>query len=159
MAYRDTLTNRVNGLAYYEHRAVSAGTTGLDNETAHIFSMHANVQVARRWALSGRYAGKYKTMSGRNGNSRVAGHLLSGRITRDIGKRWDIGGAASMLADSVGQRKQAYGMEVGYLVKDDLWLSAGYNLTGFSDRDFAGMADTEKGFYFRMRYKFDENSF
>ncbi|MDB5989382.1 MAG: conserved repeat domain protein, partial [Herbaspirillum sp.] len=47
----------------------------------------------------------------------------------------------------------------GYQLKDDLWLSAGYNVVGFTDRDFAGMADTAQGVYFRLRYKFDENSF
>ena len=35
----------------------------------------------------------------------------------------------------------------------------GYNAVGFTDRDFAGMAETQQGIYFRMRYKFDENSF
>ncbi|HEY4318381.1 MAG TPA: hypothetical protein VGN04_12335, partial [Herbaspirillum sp.] len=82
-----------------------------------------------------------------------------GRVTHDLGRRWDAGLAASLFADSLGQRKQAFGVEAGYLLKDDLWLSVGYNAVGFSDRDFAGMADTEQGVYFRMRFKFDENSF
>jgi hypothetical protein len=159
LAYRGQQGNGLNGLGYYEHRAQRSGDRSMDNEEAHIVSMHANVQPARQWELSGRYAGKYKTMKGRNGNGRIKGHLLSGRVTRDIGKRWDAGVAASVFADSLGQRKQAFGVEAGYLVKDDLWLSAGYNAVGFSDRDFAGMADTAQGVYFRMRYKFDENSF
>ncbi|HWZ46767.1 MAG TPA: transporter, partial [Herbaspirillum sp.] len=151
--------NRVNALGYYEHRTVRSGERTADNETAHIVSLHANVQPVRHWEASGRYAAKYKTMDGRNGHDRIAGHLLSGRITHDVSRRWDMGVGASVFADNMGQRKQAFGLEAGYQVKDDLWLSAGFNVVGFTDRDFAGMADTAQGVYFRLRYKFDENSF
>jgi hypothetical protein len=48
---------------------------------------------------------------------------------------------------------------VGYLVKQNLWLSAGYNLAGFKDRDLVGSDYTNKGFYIRLRFKFDENLF
>jgi hypothetical protein len=166
MAYRQPAgaslygLNGLNALGYYEHRLVrSSGSADNNNEQAHIVSIHANVQPARHWEVSGRYAGKAKTMEGVNGRGSVRGHLLSSRITRDIGKRWDAGLAAALFADSLGQRKQAFGLEAGYLFKDDLWLSLGYNVVGFTDRDFAGMADTAQGMYFRMRYKFDENSF
>jgi large repetitive protein len=159
LAYRESHGNRLNALGYYEHRTVRGGERGADNEMAHIVSLHANVQPLRHWEASGRYAAKYKTMDGRNGHDRIAGHLLSGRILHDLNRRWDIGVGAAVFADNMGQRKQAFGLEAGYQVKDDLWLSAGYNVVGFTDRDFAGMADTAQGVYFRLRYKFDENSF
>ena len=162
LAYRQAQGTGLNALGYYEHRTQrNSGTSGhgADNETAHIVSLRANAQPARHWEVSGRYAGKFKRMAGTHGHSSVQGHLVSGRVTRDLGKRWDAGLAASMFADSLGQRKQAFGMEAGYLLKDDLWLSVGYNAVGFTDRDFAGMAETQQGIYFRMRYKFDENSF
>ena len=159
LAYRQSQGTGLNALGYYEHRAQRSSGSNLDNETAHIISLHANAQPARHWDVSGRYAGKFKRMAGAHGRSSVQGHLISGRVTHDLGKRWDAGLAASMFADSMGQRKQAFGMEAGYLLKDDLWLSVGYNAVGFSDLDFAGMAETQQGVYFRMRYKFDENSF
>ncbi|HEY4072062.1 MAG TPA: hypothetical protein VGM52_03065, partial [Herbaspirillum sp.] len=158
LAYRQSAGNRVNALGYYEHRLVRSGARGADSETAHIVSLHANVQPARHWEASGRYAAKYKTMEGVNGSHRIAGHLLSGRVMHDVSRRWDAGVAGSLFADNMGQRKQAFGAEAGYQVKDDLWVSAGYNVVGFTDRDFAGMAETAQGVYFRLRYKFDENS-
>jgi hypothetical protein len=158
LAYRQSEGNRLNALGYYEHRMVRSGARGADNEAAHIVSLHANVQPARHWEASGRYAAKYKTMDGVNGSHRIAGHLLSGRVMHDVTKRWDAGVGASLFADNMGQRKQAFGVEAGYQVKDDLWVSAGYNVVGFTDRDFAGMAETAQGVYFRLRYKFDENS-
>jgi hypothetical protein len=161
LAYRQAQGAGLNVLGYYEHRSQRNGGQGrhaTDKETAHIVSLHANAQPARHWDVSGRYAGKFKRMAGNHGRSRVQGHLVSGRVTHDLGKRWDAGLAASLFADSLGQRKQAFGAEVGYLLKDDLWLSVGYNAVGFTDKDFAGMAETQQGVYFRMRYKFDENS-
>ncbi|RXZ38803.1 hypothetical protein D9O50_04705 [Oxalobacteraceae bacterium CAVE-383] len=169
LAYRQAQGTGLNALGYYEHR-LGRGSQGNqggqggqyaggDSERAHIVSLHANAQPARHWEVSGRYAGKHKSLHGLNGRSTVQGHLVSGRVTRDIGRRWDAGVAASLFADSLGQRKQAFGVEAGYLLKDDLWLSVGYNAVGFTDRDFAGMAETQQGVYFRMRFKFDENSF
>jgi hypothetical protein len=163
LAYRQAQGVGLNALGYYERRlglgSQGGSNAGNDNERAHIVSLHANAQPARHWDVTGRYAGKHKSLQGINGHSSVQGHLVSGRVTRDIGKRWDAGVAAALFADSLGQRKQAFGMEAGYLLKDDMWLSVGYNAVGFTDRDFAGMADTTQGVYFRMRYKFDENSF
>jgi hypothetical protein len=39
-----------------------------------------------------------------------------------------------------------------------MWVSAGYNLLGFKERDLAGADATAKGVYFRVRMKFDENT-
>ena len=45
-------------------------------------------------------------------------------------------------------------------MQQNLWLSAGYNHTGFSaDRDLAGYDYTREGAYLRLRFKFDQNLF
>jgi hypothetical protein len=155
-AFRQVAGNNLNALGYYEHRSLAGNDNSVDDEATHIVSLHVNLQPARGWETSARYAGKMKTIGGVNGHSGLRGHLLSGRVTHDIGKRWDVGLAASIFADSLSQRKQAIGVEAGYRFKDDLWLSLGYNAVGFIDRDFAGMAETTQGVYFRIRYKFDE---
>jgi hypothetical protein len=38
-------------------------------------------------------------------------------------------------------------------------VAAGYNFKGFSARDLAGDATTQKGAYVRLRFKFDEALF
>ena len=53
----------------------------------------------------------------------------------------------------------ASGVETGYLVMENLWLSAGYNWRGFRDRDLTGSDYTAKGLYLRLRWKFDEDLF
>jgi len=68
-----------------------------------------------------------------------------------------------MTAVQVGQRsarQQAFGVEGGYLLRQNLWLSAGYNLSGFrGDADLAGYEYTQRGAYLRLRFKFDETLF
>jgi hypothetical protein len=67
--------------------------------------------------------------------------------------------ASYMWSPTGSASQKAIGVEVGYLVRQNLWLSAGYNVTGFSDRELTGSDYTNKGFYIRLRFKFDENFF
>jgi hypothetical protein len=39
----------------------------------------------------------------------------------------------------------------------NLWVSAGYNIVGYSDSDLAGADYTARGPFVRLRYKFDES--
>ncbi len=67
---------------------------------------------------------------------------------------------ASVLYSPKGNSTQhALGVEAGYQVQDNLWLSAGYNWRGFRDHDLSGSDYTNQGFYIRVRFKFDENLF
>jgi hypothetical protein len=51
-------------------------------------------------------------------------------------------------------------VEAGYLLQQNLWLSAGFNHSGFAgDADLAGYEYTRSGAYIRLRFKFDENLF
>ena len=110
--------------------------------------------------MSGRYATKSVTDDSFGLVSKSSGHLISGRMTYDITNKWDVGLVASMHGDNgFANRKLGLGLEAGYLIQENLWFSAGYNLFGFKDKDLAGQDYTDKGFYVRLRYKFDESLF
>ena len=47
-------------------------------------------------------------------------------------------------------------MSVGRILVDNVWISLGYNLTGFYDEEFSGADYTAQGPYFRIRAKFDQ---
>ncbi|PUA19901.1 SdrD B-like domain-containing protein [Glaciimonas sp. PCH181] len=159
-AYRETERNAVNALGYYEHRLENGGLTLLPDarRQVHLISTHASIKPSRKVTVSSRYAYKHVSEGGVI-NSTLQGHLVSGRISRDLSPNWDASLAASLFADNAGQRSYAMGGEVGYLMRDDLWVSVGYNFFGFTDRDFSDIAQTAQGVYLRIRYKFDENSF
>ncbi|MFP8834006.1 hypothetical protein ACLIJR_07020 [Hydrogenophaga sp. XSHU_21] len=161
-AYRQTDLNRVNALALYELRTQQDKNPAIDEKrVSHIVSLHADHHPSRPWWLTGRIAGKRV-------NERFAGGvrddytawLAGGRITWDVTERWDVGVQHHRLWSRDGGARQAStGIEAGYLVKSNLWLSVGYNVRGFRDDELQGSAYTQKGVYVRLRFKFDETLF
>jgi hypothetical protein len=59
----------------------------------------------------------------------------------------------------VTQVEQGYGAELGRRMNQDLWLSAGWNWTGYSDPELTADEYTRAGVYLRMRAAFDESLF
>ena len=168
-AYRPTDTDTWNVLSRYEFKyekngaIASAGVmpdTAVDRK-AHIFSTHFNYQPTNYLTTSARYAAKLVTEES-NGlsASTSASHMLSGRTIYDLTSKWDAGLNYSALC-SIDFRSCRYGVggEVGRLVATNLWLSAGYNIFGFNDKDLGAEEYTTQGIYFRLRFKFDEDLF
>lgn len=157
VAYRALETLGWNGLAKYEHKLErDTGSNDVDR-VVHLLSAHANYQPDRHTALSARYAAKLALDQSNGLASRGTAQLVGGRITRDLGGRWDIGLVTQLLlSGGTAQRQTGVGAELGYLVQENLWLSAGYNLSGFYDRDLSAQGETRKGLYVRLRFKFDE---
>jgi hypothetical protein len=56
-------------------------------------------------------------------------------------------------------RRPGLGLELGRKLSPELWLSLGYNLTGYADDELTGEEWTRQGVYLRMRARFDETSF
>jgi hypothetical protein len=167
-AWRPVDHNRWNVLSRYEYKTVrdAAGTTGAgnpgaENYQAHVVSMHGDYHPSRPWWLNGRLAAKTVTDKSLPLADRTySAYLAGGRVVYDISKNWDVGALASVMWSPTGSATQkALGVEAGYLVYQNLWLSAGFNISGFSDRDLTGSDYTKKGFYIRLRYKFDETLF
>jgi hypothetical protein len=163
-AWRPVDHNRWNALSRYEFKtARDTGTSNplAENYRAHVVSAHADYHPSRPWWFSGRVAAKStndKTLP--VGQQSYSAYLLGGRAIYDISKNWDVGMNASYLFSPSGSaRQKAIGVEAGYLVRQNLWLSAGYNFTGFNDKELTGTDYTSKGAYIRLRFKFDENLF
>jgi hypothetical protein len=161
LAWRPVDHNRFNALAKVEHKLekdASNAASGELQSRAWILSTHADWHPSRPWWLTGRVAGKWQTDTLEAGvRSRFNAQLLAGRVVYDITERWDIGAMAAVQLGQRGARQQALGVEAGYLVQQNLWLSAGYNHSGFrGDAELAGYEYTQQGAYLRLRFKFDE---
>ncbi len=164
LAYRDTDTNRINALGKVEFKHETDGSNAAVGELksrAIIASAHADWHPKRPWWLTGRVAAKWQNDTFEQGvQSRFRAGLVSGRAVYDITENWDIGAMAAVQIGQAGANQHALGVEVGYLLQQNLWLSAGVNLTGFSgDADLAGYEYTRSGAYLRLRFKFDETLF
>jgi hypothetical protein len=80
------------------------------------------------------------------------------RVTRDLGARWDVGAGASTLHQTGGVAAlSSLGLEGGRCLAPGVWVSMGYNWTGFFDRDLSAADYTQRGLYLRLRVKFDES--
>ncbi|MGH8052903.1 MAG: SdrD B-like domain-containing protein [Stenotrophomonas sp.] len=177
VAYRDTDRNRINALARYEYKLESdksgMGINGAPTQdigqdirtAAHIVSTHADWHPSRPWWLTGRIAAKWQKdrfayADGDRVNDSFRGVLISGRVVYDITENWDIGVLGTTFRGDYGANQYAYGMELGRLLRQNLWLSAGYNFVGFAaDPDLAGYEYTDEGAFIRLRFKFDEDLF
>lgn len=161
-AYRQTDLNRVNGLGLYELRAENDENPGVDyRRTSHAVSLHTDYHPSRPWWLTGRLAGKYVSERFLGGvRSNYTAYLAGGRITWDLSERWDVGLQHHVMWSPQGNARQdSFGVEAGYLIQSNLWLSFGVNVRGFRDDELTGAAYTRQGVYLRLRFKFDETLF
>lgn len=159
-AYRPVDNNRFDALGLVEQRSeYTAGTDGIDRDV-NIFSVRANYHPSRPWWLSGRFAHKRvnEVLLG-SIRDQYSASLLGARLTYDVSNRWSVGGLFTVLQDTGGARQYAYGVEVGYVLMDNLWATLGYNWRGFSDQDLSGSDYTNRGWVLGLRYKFDEDLF
>jgi hypothetical protein len=110
--------------------------------------------------LAGRYAGKYVWERAASKTERYGAQLVGARISVDVGERFEVGLQGSVLAGHRFHSLQyGVGPSVGFRVIDNAWLSVGYNVFGYEDRDLQGTDETDQGVYLQFRFKFDEELF
>ena len=159
VAYRALESIGVTGLAKYQYKLERDDGLANLKRAVHAVSMNANWQPRRDTVVSARYAAKLALDRSSGLSTRSVSHLVSGRVTHEINADWDIGATAQVLLDrDTRGRQYAAGLEAGYQLQRNMWVSAGYNFMGFSERDLAGADATAKGAYVRVRMKFDENT-
>jgi hypothetical protein len=151
-----------NALGQVEYKrtldgSLSGGGAALD-QTAWIGALSLNVQPSRTWDASLRYAVERAVDHTAGIDSSAITQLIGGTSSWDLSPRWDAGVQAYRMWGA-GQSARTQGVHVGYLLGKNLWLTVGYNLTGFSAPDLQGEAYTNKGFFLQLRMKFTESIF
>ena len=158
-AWRALETLGWNGLAKYEYKLERDDGLAELKRQVHTVALNANWQPTRETLFSARYAAKLALDRSAGAPSRAVGQLVSGRVTHQINADWDVGASAQvLLSGSERARQFGAGVEAGYQLRTNTWVSAGYNLLGFRERDLAGQDATAKGFFVRLRMKFDERT-
>lgn len=80
-------------------------------------------------------------------------------LRMDLGKRFDIGVQGSVQhAWDRGSVAFSAGPSAGFSPARNVWISAGYNVAGYRDRDFEDDRYTRTGPYVTMRMKLDRGS-
>ena len=83
--------------------------------------------------------------------------LLAMRWLYEINDKFDVGFHLGTVNEYDQEELQyGYGVEMGYRIANDLWLSLGYNIKGISDSSFSEGNFLNEGVFISMRFKFDE---
>jgi uncharacterized repeat protein (TIGR01451 family) len=122
-------------------------------------NMNFNVKLDRKTQVSLQYGAKYLF-------ERIDGDNLNGytdvtgvELRRDLFGAWDIGGRVGMRHSwADGNMQQLYSLSLGYVLMKNLWVSAGYNFAGYTDKDFSEGDWTSQGPFLSFRYKFDQET-
>jgi hypothetical protein len=122
-------------------------------------NMNANYAPGDRWQLALQLGLKY-VLDDIDGEDYFSVTSLTGAEYRyNLNARWDVGVRGSALHSfEADTTSYSFGPSVGYNPYKNLWLSVGWNVTGFQDHDFTGADYTEQGPYLKVRFKVDQES-
>ncbi len=159
----------------YIHNRADAGVTG--GEVLGIPVAEAGNQVSTRLInnVSLNYTGDRGQLPGVEATVYYGAKLVRGKLSGDaydgfidvlgldirknLGKRFDIAFALSQqTAHDSGVKQMSYGPSLGFSPKKDVWISAGYNISGYHDPN-AYDRYTQQGVYVTVRVKFDQTGF
>ncbi|MEL7031797.1 MAG: hypothetical protein AAGK80_05930 [Pseudomonadota bacterium] len=85
--------------------------------------------------------------------------LVGAEVRHDITQQIDFGFQTTWSHNDATQTGQwSYGPSVGLSPVDNLWVSFGWNATGFEDNDFEAARYRHEGPYIKLRAKFDQNT-
>lgn len=159
LAYRPKETNWIV-LDHLDYLFDEQKGSGFDYDNWRVINnLNMNYKANKKTQLSLQYGAKYvaETIDDRDYSGYTDLSGLEGRY--DITKKWDIGLRGNVLHSwEVGQYKYGYGPSAGYNFAKNIWLSVGYNLEGFRDRDFSRADFTSEGPYVKFRMKFDQGT-
>lgn len=118
------------------------------------------LDLYQRSQLSLYYGSKYVIDSYGENDHKGYTDIIGAEYRFDLTRRVDIGIRGSVLHSwSEHTFAWAFGPSVGFTPFDNAWVSVGYNIRGFNDRDFGASHYTAQGAYLVFRMKFDQGTF
>lgn len=123
-----------------------------------INNFNANLRVSARTQLSLQYAFKY--VNSMFDSQEYSGYtdLVGVDFRRGFKSKWDWGTHASVYHSYASEIfDYGIGLDVGYNVRENLWVTVGYNAAGFHDSDFTSARYTAQGPYLQISMKADQH--
>ena len=124
-----------------------------------INNFNANRRFSAATSLSLQYAFKYVRSDFDGDGYTGYTDLIGVDFRRALSDRWDIG-ANTSIYHSYESSVIDYGagIDVGFNVGTNIWLTLGYNIVGFHDEDFAQARYTAQGPFLRFSVKADQRT-
>jgi len=122
-------------------------------------NLQSNYTLTDRFQLSMYYGSKLARFAFDSGSYQGYTDIIGSEFRYDLQPKWDVGFLASRIHSwSAGTVNGSYGVESGWQVGTNAWISVGYNFSGFYDPDFTANHYTAKGLFLRFRFKFDQDT-
>ncbi|MGH8280372.1 MAG: OmpA family protein [Gammaproteobacteria bacterium] len=122
-------------------------------------NLQANYTLPGYYQLSLYYGSKFVRYAFDTGNYHGYTDLVGAEFRYDLSAKHDLGFVMSRLhtwnSDTFSNQ---VGVETGWTVGTNMWLSVGYNFIGFYDEDFTASHYTAQGLFLRFRFKFDQDT-
>ena len=120
-------------------------------------NFNANRRIGAASQLSLQYAFKYvRSVFDGDGYTGYT-DLVGVDYRHGFRARWDFGVSTSVYnAYRAGVTDYGVGVDLGYNIGKNLWLSVGYNFAGFEDQDFEAARYTAAGPFLRFSMKADQ---
>jgi len=92
-------------------------------------------------------------------HSTAVTHLVGGEVRHDVTQHFDLGFQATWSENNATRTGEwSYGPSIGFSPEKNIWVSVGWNASGFEDQDFEAARYRQKGPYIKLRAKFDQNT-
>jgi uncharacterized repeat protein (TIGR01451 family) len=132
---------------------------GGQKRTKVVNNLSANVMVSDQTQASFYHGIKYVETEFAGAKADGVTNLLGAEVRHDITKTIDLGlHGAWTSGEASGTSKWSVGPSIGVTPTDNVWVSVGWNVTGFEDEDFEAARYTRSGPYIKLRAKFDQNT-
>jgi len=123
-----------------------------------INNFNANRRISAAAQLSLQYAFKYVRSEFAGDDYTGYTDLMGVDYRRGFRERWDVGANASIYHSYQSEIfDYGFGLDVGYNIGRNMWLTLGYNFIGFDDKDFEQARYTAAGPYLRFSIKADQH--
>ena len=126
----------------------------------YVNNFNANWQMDTRTQIGLQLGGRYVVSTFDGERYSGISSLVGFDVRRELTQRFDIGLHGTRL-DSWNSNvsDMAVGIDVGVTIARNMWISVGYNHTGFDDSDFAASRYTSQGVFVKFRIKADQDTF
>ncbi|MCB1639596.1 MAG: hypothetical protein KDI15_12200, partial [Thiothrix sp.] len=131
-----------------------------NNVDTHVLSTHQNYRINESMDIAGRLGAKQQILQANDLNQKSNAMMADARIGMDVNERLSLDLHGGILAtDGGSEQRYSAGAGINYTVMDNVQVGAGYNFTGFRDRDLDPDGFNAKGAYVGLQMKVDEDLF
>ncbi len=130
-----------------------------ETETKLVNNFAMNTMMADNWQLSTNYGVKHVRTDIADQKFTSWSHLVGAETRFDLTEKIDLGLRGQLMTTSgIGTKSYSYGPSIGVAPVKNVWINAGYNVSGFKDDDFEAAEYSRKGAYIQLRVKFDQHT-